>query len=79
MMLNVTNHQRNAYQNDRLSTIKKKEQWLTPVTPATLEVETRRIKIWGWPWQKVSKTPSHPIKAGHGGLCPSYQLFEKHK
>jgi hypothetical protein len=34
------------------------EQWLMPVIPSTLGVESARIIFWSQPRQKVSKTPS---------------------
>jgi hypothetical protein len=40
---------------------------LTPVIPTTWEVEIGRIPVQGQPGQRVSKTPSQPIKAVHGG------------
>jgi hypothetical protein len=43
------------------------------------EAEIRRTKVQGQPGEKVLKTPSQPIKAGHGGFYLSYQLGRKHK
>jgi hypothetical protein len=37
-------------------------RWLTPVIPATWEVEIGRISFGGQTRQKVSETPSQPIK-----------------
>jgi hypothetical protein len=36
-------------------------RWLTPVIPATQEVDIRRIIVKTHPGQKASETPSQPI------------------
>jgi hypothetical protein len=36
-------------------------QWLTPVTPASWEVEIRRIMVQGQPWQSVSEALSEAL------------------
>jgi hypothetical protein len=46
---------------------------------ATPEAEIERIVVGGQPGQKVSKTPSQLIKAGHGGMCLSSLLQKIHK
>jgi hypothetical protein len=40
---------------------------------ATWEAETGRIVVGSQLRQKVSRTPSQPIKAGHGGIHLSSQ------
>jgi hypothetical protein len=37
-------------------------QWLTPVITTIQEAEMRRIDVRGQPGEKVSETPSQPIK-----------------
>jgi hypothetical protein len=54
-------------------------QWLVPIILATQEMEIRRIVTQGQPRQKVSETPSQPIKAGQSGACLTSQLCGKHK
>jgi hypothetical protein len=50
--------------------------WHTPVIPATWAAEIGRTEVQAQLRQKVSKTPSQPIKAGCGGVCLS-QLRRK--
>jgi hypothetical protein len=35
---------------------------------------SRRTEVGGEPRQKALQTPFQPIKAGHGGACPSFPL-----
>jgi hypothetical protein len=53
--------------------------WLIPIISVIWKVEIRRIEVQGQPRQKVLKTPSQPIKAGHGGTHLSSQLCGNHK
>jgi hypothetical protein len=64
--------------NDKLISSKLKISsqalWLKPIILATWEAKIQGIIVQGQPWQNILKTPSQPIKAGHGGMCLSYQL-----
>jgi hypothetical protein len=54
-------------------------QWLKSVIQATQEEDTRRIMVQGQPRQKVSETPSQPVKAGYGSICPWSQLCRRQR
>jgi hypothetical protein len=47
--------------------------------PSYLEEQIWKITVQSQPRQKVCKTPFQPIKAGHGGVCLSFQLYWKGK